>query len=232
MPLLDRRAWRVAWAPFGRLFWLATVGLLPAEHRDRFDAGPPPETRIPSSRHRVARHHTANARRHGHRFAERHSARGTTRSSARTSHRPAWPPSRPKRPTARGSPECRSPMKASVSASAAPLLLWTTRRHPRARDWLLHRPCVCGGQEYRWRSGIRDNAASPPLPRADGIAGELGYGCCFCVRWPSASPRGARLGQSRVLARAGETCGAATKCEVGAGGGQERPRQRLATRIA
>jgi uncharacterized protein (DUF2236 family) len=36
LPLLDERAWRVAWAPFGRLFWLATVGLLPAELRERF----------------------------------------------------------------------------------------------------------------------------------------------------------------------------------------------------
>lgn len=36
LPLLDRRLGRVAWAPFGRVFWLATVGLLPAELRERF----------------------------------------------------------------------------------------------------------------------------------------------------------------------------------------------------
>jgi uncharacterized protein (DUF2236 family) len=36
LPLLDGRPWRVAWSPFGRLFWLATVGLLPAELRERF----------------------------------------------------------------------------------------------------------------------------------------------------------------------------------------------------
>jgi hypothetical protein len=70
----------------------------------------------------------------------------------------------------------------------------TTRRHPRARDWLLHRPCVCGRQEYRWRSGIRDNAASPPLPRADVSIENSATGCWFCVRWPSASPRGGKTG--------------------------------------
>jgi uncharacterized protein (DUF2236 family) len=36
VPLLDGRAWRLAWAPAGELFWVATVGLLPAELRDRF----------------------------------------------------------------------------------------------------------------------------------------------------------------------------------------------------
>jgi hypothetical protein len=29
LPLLDGPAWRVAWAPWGQLFWLITVGLLP-----------------------------------------------------------------------------------------------------------------------------------------------------------------------------------------------------------
>jgi uncharacterized protein (DUF2236 family) len=36
LPMLDGWAWRVAWAPFGQLFWLVTVGLLPPELRERF----------------------------------------------------------------------------------------------------------------------------------------------------------------------------------------------------
>jgi uncharacterized protein (DUF2236 family) len=36
LPLFDGRPWRVVWAPFGHLFWLATVGLLPPELRERF----------------------------------------------------------------------------------------------------------------------------------------------------------------------------------------------------
>jgi uncharacterized protein (DUF2236 family) len=36
LPMLDGRAWRVAWTPFGELFWLVTVGLLPPELRERF----------------------------------------------------------------------------------------------------------------------------------------------------------------------------------------------------
>ncbi|MGH2714019.1 MAG: oxygenase MpaB family protein [Thermoleophilaceae bacterium] len=36
LPVLDGLAWRLAWTPFGRLFWVATVGLLPPELRERF----------------------------------------------------------------------------------------------------------------------------------------------------------------------------------------------------
>jgi len=36
LPALDGRAWRIAWVPAGELSWVATVGLLPPELRDRF----------------------------------------------------------------------------------------------------------------------------------------------------------------------------------------------------
>jgi uncharacterized protein (DUF2236 family) len=36
LPMLGGLPWRVAWAPFGHLFWLTTVGLLPPVLRERF----------------------------------------------------------------------------------------------------------------------------------------------------------------------------------------------------
>jgi uncharacterized protein (DUF2236 family) len=39
LSMLDGPVWRVAWMPFGELFWLATVGLLPPQLRERFGVG-------------------------------------------------------------------------------------------------------------------------------------------------------------------------------------------------
>jgi hypothetical protein len=112
MPLLDGRAWRVAWAPSaGSLGSRPSACSQPSFATASTCTGPPRERRIPSSRHRVARHHTANARRHGHRLRRKTSSgRGTTRSSARTLTPPGGGRRRGlyARPLA-GSRECRSP---------------------------------------------------------------------------------------------------------------------------
>jgi uncharacterized protein (DUF2236 family) len=36
LPMLDGPVWRLAWAPAGEAFWVATLGLLPPQLRDRF----------------------------------------------------------------------------------------------------------------------------------------------------------------------------------------------------
>jgi hypothetical protein len=118
MPLLDGRAWRVAWAPSaGSLGSRPSACSQPSFATASTCTGPPRETRIPSSRHRVARHHTANARRHGHRLRRKTSSgRGTTRSSARTLTPPggaavaACTPDRP-----RAAESAARPMQTAVS---------------------------------------------------------------------------------------------------------------------
>jgi hypothetical protein len=195
MPLLDGHAWRVAWAPSaGSPGSRPSACSQPSFATASTCTGPPRETRIPSSRHRVARHHTANARRHGHRFAERHPPVAARPDRVRgPSHRPAGPPSRPVRPTARGQPRVPlAPCKLQSRRRTARVALCAGRRRleKSSTDARVGRPMKINGPATRF---ARNLGGSRRVDRSRRVVG--GPQIASCEAGPVGSDRIWRCGR-------------------------------------